>query len=122
MKEKTEAQIDVESNQSMCGFTSIQVRLRCDFVTVLSEDLSLCIFSYLKSNQLKSASKVSHYFISFSHYCALTSCIDKYMVLQCSKLLYCKVSSEFQRQDSQSSCSFGKIQHVGETGISEEKI
>ena len=121
MKEKTEALIDVESNQSMCGFTSIQVRLRCDFVTVLSEDLSLCIFSYLKSNQLKSASKVSHYFI-FSHYCALTSCIDKYMVLQCSKLLYCKVSSEFQRQDSQSSYSFGKIQQVGETDISEEKI
>ena len=67
MKEKTETLIDVEINQSMCGlFISIQVRLRCDFVTVLSEDLSLCIFSYLKPNQLKSSSKVSHYFISFS--------------------------------------------------------
>ena len=31
-------------------------------------------------------------------------------------------SSEFLRQDSQSSYSFGKIQNVGETELSEEKI
>ena len=43
------------------------------------------------------------------------------MVLQCSKLLYYKVSSEFLRQDSQSSYSFGKIQNVGKTEVSEEK-
>ena len=36
------------------------------------------------------------------------------MVLQCSILFYYKVSSEFLRQDSQSSCSFGKIQNVGD--------
>ena len=36
------------------------------------------------------------------------------MVLQCSKLFYYKVSSEFLRQDSQSSYSFGKIQNVRE--------
>ena len=47
--------------------------------------------------------------------------IHKYMVLQCSKLFYYKVSSEFLRQDSQSSYSFGKIQNVGETELSEEK-
>ena len=38
------------------------------------------------------------------------------------KLCYCKVSSEVLRQDSQSSYSFGKIQNVGETELSEEKI
>ena len=43
------------------------------------------------------------------------------MVLQCSKLLYYKVSSEFLRQDSQSSYSFGKIQNVEKTELSEEK-
>ena len=43
------------------------------------------------------------------------------MVLQCSKLIYYKVSSEFLRQDSQSSYSFGKIQNVGETELSEEE-
>ena len=43
------------------------------------------------------------------------------MVLQCSKLFYYKVSSEFLRQDSQSSYSFGKIQNVGETELSDEK-
>ena len=48
--------------------------------------------------------------------------IHKYMVLRCSKLFFYEVSSEFQRQDSQSSYSFGKIQHVGETDIFEEKI
>ena len=48
--------------------------------------------------------------------------IYKYMVLQCSKLFYYKVSSEFLRQDSQSSYSFGKIQNVGETEVSEDKI
>ena len=47
--------------------------------------------------------------------------IHKYMVLQSSKLFYFKVSSEILRQDSQSSYSFGKIQNVGETGLSEEK-
>ena len=46
--------------------------------------------------------------------------IHKYMVLQCSKLFYSKVSSEFLRQDSQSSCSFGKIQNVGDLEFSEE--
>ena len=43
------------------------------------------------------------------------------MVLQCSKLFYYKVSSEFLRQDLQSSYSFGKIQNVGETELSVEK-
>ena len=45
-----------------------------------------------------------------------------YMVLQCSKLFYYNVSSEFVRQDSQSSHGFGKIQNVGETELSEGKI
>ena len=36
------------------------------------------------------------------------------MVLQCSKLFYSKVFSEFLRQDSHSSFSFGKIQNVGD--------
>ena len=48
--------------------------------------------------------------------------IDRYMVLQCSKLIYHKVSSKFLRQDSQSSYSFGKIQNVGETELAEEKL
>ena len=48
--------------------------------------------------------------------------IHKYLVLQYSKLLYYKVSSEFLQQDWQSSYSFGKIQNVGQTEISEEKI
>ena len=48
--------------------------------------------------------------------------IHKYMVLQCSKLFYYKVSGEFLRQDSQISYSFGKIQNVGETEHPEEKI
>ena len=43
------------------------------------------------------------------------------MVVQCSKLFFQKVPSEFLRQDSQSSNSFGKIQNVGETELSEEK-
>ena len=47
--------------------------------------------------------------------------IRKYMVLQCSKLVYSKVSSGFLRQDSQSSCSFGKIQNVGGLELSEGK-
>ena len=38
------------------------------------------------------------------------------------KLCYCKVSSEVLRQDSQSSYSFGKIQNVGETELSGEKV
>ena len=42
--------------------------------------------------------------------------IHKCMVLQ---LFYYKVSRDFLRQDSQSSYSFGKIQNVGETEISE---
>ena len=46
--------------------------------------------------------------------------IHKYMVLQCSKLSYSKFSSEFLRQDSQSLCSFGKIQTVGDLELSEE--
>ena len=46
--------------------------------------------------------------------------IHKYMVLQCSKLFYSKLSSEFLRQDSQSLCSFGKIQTVGDLELSEE--
>ena len=44
------------------------------------------------------------------------------MVLQCSKLFFHKVSSEFLRQDSQNSYSFGKIQNVGKTELSEEKF
>ena len=44
------------------------------------------------------------------------------MVLQCSKLFYYKASGEFLRQDSQSSCSFGKIQNLGETKLSEQTI
>ena len=51
--------------------------------------------------------------------------LDKFrqhLVLQCSELFYYKVSSEFLRQDSQSSYSFGKTQNVGETELSEEKI
>ena len=44
------------------------------------------------------------------------------MVLQCSKIFYYKVSNEFLRQDSQSSCKFGKIQNIGETELSEQKI
>ena len=39
--------------------------------------------------------------------------INKYIVLQCSKLFYCKVSSGFLRQNSQSSYSFGIIQNAG---------
>ena len=48
--------------------------------------------------------------------------IHNYMVLQRSKLIYYKVSSEFLRQDSQSSYSFGMIQNVGETELSEERV
>ena len=48
--------------------------------------------------------------------------IYKYMVLQCSKLIYYKVSCEFLQQDSQRSYSFGKIQNVGETELSEERV
>ena len=51
-----------------------------------------------------------------------TSHIHKYMALQCSKLFHDKVSIEFLQQDSQSSYSFGKIQHVEETELSEGKI
>ena len=47
--------------------------------------------------------------------------IQKYMVLQYSKLFYYKVSSDFLRQYWQSSCSFGKKQNLGETELSEEK-
>ena len=43
------------------------------------------------------------------------------MVLQCSKLFYYKVSSEFLREVSQSSYIFGKIENVGETELSEQK-
>ena len=43
------------------------------------------------------------------------------MILQCSKLFYYKVSSEFLRQDLQKPYSFGKIQNVGETKPSEEE-
>ena len=43
------------------------------------------------------------------------------MVLQWSKIFYYKVSSEFLWQDSQSLYSFGKIQNVRETELSEEK-
>ena len=38
------------------------------------------------------------------------------------KALYSKVFSEFLRPDSQSSYSFGKIQNVGDSELSEEKI
>ena len=51
-----------------------------------------------------------------------TSHIHKYMALQCSILFHDKVSIEFLQQDSQSSYSFGKIQHVEETELSEGKI
>ena len=52
------------------------------------------------------------------------------MVLQCSKLFYHNVSSEYLRQDSQSSYSFSntvyysfmQTQNVGETELSEEKV
>ena len=47
--------------------------------------------------------------------------IHKYMILQCSTVFYSKVSSAFLRQDSQSSCSFDKIQNVGDLELSEEK-
>ena len=43
------------------------------------------------------------------------------MVLHCSELLYYNVSSNFLRQDSQSSYSFGNIQNVGKTELSEQK-
>ena len=43
-------------------------------------------------------------------------------ILQCSRLFYYKVSSDFLRQDSESSYSFAKIQNVAETELSEEKI
>ena len=43
------------------------------------------------------------------------------MVHQCSELFYCKVSSEFLQQDSQSSYSFGKTQNVGVPELSQEK-
>ena len=43
------------------------------------------------------------------------------LVLQCSKLFCYKVSSEPLRQDSQSTCSLGIIQNVGETELCEEK-
>ena len=46
----------------------------------------------------------------------------KYIVLQCSKIFYYKDSSEFLRQDSQSSCSFRRIQKAEETELSEKKI
>ena len=41
------------------------------------------------------------------------------IVFQCSQLFYYKVSSEFLRQESRSSYSFGKIKNVGETELSE---
>ena len=44
------------------------------------------------------------------------------MVLQRSKLFYCKVSSEYLQQDLQSPQSLGNIQKVGETELSEQKI
>ena len=43
--------------------------------------------------------------------------IYKYMVLQCSKLFYYKVSREFLRQNLQSSYSLGKIQNVGDFSV-----
>ena len=43
------------------------------------------------------------------------------MVLQYSKLLYSKVSNGFLLQDSQSPCSFGKVQNVSGSELSEEK-
>ena len=46
--------------------------------------------------------------------------IHKYMVFQCSKNIYYKVSIEFLRQDSERSNSSGKIQNKGETELSEE--
>ena len=46
---------------------------------------------------------------------------DMEIVLDCSKLFYYKASREFLRQNLQSSYSFGKIQNVGETKLSEEK-
>ena len=48
--------------------------------------------------------------------------IHKYMILQCSKLIYYEVSSEFLWQHSQSWYSFGKIKNLGETELSEEKV
>ena len=47
--------------------------------------------------------------------------IRKYMVLQCSKIFYYKAFTDFLQQGLQSSYSFGKIQNVGETKLSEEK-
>ena len=38
-----------------------------------------------------------------------------------STLFYCKDSSDLLRKDSQTSYSFGKIQYVRETELSEEK-
>ena len=38
-----------------------------------------------------------------------------------STLFYCKDSSDLLRKDSQTSYSFGKIQNVRETELSEEK-
>ena len=43
--------------------------------------------------------------------------IYKYMVLQCSKLFYYKISREFLRQNLQSSYSLGKIQNVGDFSV-----
>ena len=43
------------------------------------------------------------------------------MVLQCQELFNYKISSEFLREDSQSSYSFGGIQNVGDPEFSEEK-
>ena len=61
---------------------------------------------------------------SLQHFGSCQNCMSSanvYMVLQCSKLFYSEGSSGFQRQDSQSSCSFGKIQNVGDLELSEEK-
>ena len=44
------------------------------------------------------------------------------MYLQCSKLFYYKVSNGFLGQNLQNLYSFGKIQNVGETELSGEKI
>ena len=44
------------------------------------------------------------------------------MVLQFSKLFYCKVSGGFLRKYSESSYSFGKIQNVGVPEVLKKKF
>ena len=48
--------------------------------------------------------------------------IDKYNVLQCSKLFCSKVSSRFLQQDLQNSYSFSKIQNVVGPELPEENL